>query len=425
MSRVAIIGTGIAGLGCAHFLHRNFDLELFDGNSHIGGHSNTVTVTEEDREVCIDTGFMVYNEVTYPNLTRLFKILNAPVKKTSMSFSVQHRPSNLEYSGSSVNHLFAQRSNLLRLRFWKMIKKINRFNDEAVQAINDPRTSTQSLQEYVEERGYGSDFLELYLTPMSSAVWSTPPEKILNFPAATLLRFFHNHGFLGLHTQHQWWTVHGGARNYVRLMVEPFRDNIHLRQAVSRVEELRDGIAVTLANGEKRLFDKVILACHADQALSLLAQPDETQRKLLSPFQYESNIATLHTDPNVMPKKKLAWASWNYRIDEIREGETPRASTIYWMNCLQNVSKRENYFLSINGTQNIREERVLKEIRYQHPLFDLNAITAQKELPKLNQRSTDQKVFFCGSYFGHGFHEDAFTAAISVSELILKEPIWT
>ena len=200
---MAIVGTGIAGLACARLLHARHEITLLDANDHVGGHSHTLSVDEAGREIPIDTGFMVFNQVTYPELTRLFKAIDAPVKQTSMSFSVQHRPTGLEYSGSSMNHLFAQRRNLLRPRFWNLLKQINRFNREAIPALQDPRTRSLALSEYVEERQYGSDFLNLYLVPMSSAVWSTPPSKMLGFPASSLLGFFHNHGFLGLHTQHQ------------------------------------------------------------------------------------------------------------------------------------------------------------------------------------------------------------------------------
>jgi predicted NAD/FAD-binding protein len=423
VTRIAIIGSGIAGLSCAYFLHPRFDITLFDSNAHVGGHSNTVTVWEHGREVAIDTGFMVYNEVTYPNLTRLFKELNAPVKKTSMSFSVQHASTGLEYCGTSMNHLFAQRRNLLRPRFWRMLRQIDRFNREAVEALADPATFSQSLGDYVEQRGYGKDFFDLFLVPMSSAVWSTPPEKMLRFPASTLLRFFHNHGFLGLHAQHQWWTVDGGARSYVSLMTESFRERIQLGRGVVEVAERLDGVVVATCDGEIQMFDKVILACHGDQALRLLADPDETQRRLLGSFKYEPNVATLHTDASVMPATRRAWASWNYRIDGTADGQQ-LASTIYWMNSLQGVSDQENYFVSVNGQADIREDRILKQIDYEHPLFDLAAIKAQKELPELNRRSPGQRIYFCGSYFKYGFHEDAFSSGLEVSRILLGERIW-
>lgn len=423
MTRIAIVGSGIAGLSCAYFLHPRFDVTVFDPNAHAGGHSNTVAVWEKGREIAIDTGFMVYNEVTYPNLTRLFRELKAPVKKTSMSFSVQHAPTGLEYCGTSLNHLFAQRRNLLRPRFWRMLKQVNRFNKEATEALENPETSSQSLGDYVRSRGYGADFFDLYLAPMSSAVWSTPSEKMAQFPASTLLRFFHNHGFLGLHTQHQWWTVDGGSRNYVRLMTEPFKARIQLGRGVVKVADGPGGVRVTTGDGETQSFDKVILACHGDEALRLLTDPDELQRKLLSPFTYEKNVATLHTDASVMPRTRRAWASWNYRIDGDGEG-SQRASTVYWMNSLQGVSDGEDYFVSINGQGGIGAERILKQVDYEHPLFDLAAIEAQRELPGLNRRSPDQRIYFCGSYFKYGFHEDAFSSGLEVSRVLLGEGIW-
>ncbi len=423
MKRLAIIGTGVAGLGCAHFLHSHYEVTVFGADAHAGGHSNTVTVREGDREVAIDTGFMVYNQVTYPNLTRLFKELDAPVKKTSMSFSVQHAPTGLEYCGSSVNHLFAQRRNLVRPRFWRMLRQIDRFNNDAVKALEEPATRSQSLQEYVETRGYGKDLFNLYLVPMSSAVWSTPPEKMLRFPAHSLLRFFHNHGFLGLHTQHQWWTVDGGAKEYVRRLTRPFADRIQRNRAALKVIDGSTGATVVLEEGESQTFDKVIIATHGDQALELLESPDADQSRLLGSFKYEPNVATLHTDPSAMPRTRRAWASWNYRIDADDQGGS-QTSTIYWMNSLQGVSERENYFVSINGEQGIREDAILKQIHYRHPLFDQAAVEAQKQLPGLNKRSPDQRIYFCGSYFKYGFHEDAFTSGLDVSRAILGEEVW-
>ena len=414
---MAIVGTGIAGLACARLLHARHEITLLDANDHVGGHSHTLSVDEAGREIPIDTGFMVFNQVTYPELTRLFKAIDAPVKQTSMSFSVQHRPTGLEYSGSSMNHLFAQRRNLLRPRFWNLLKQINRFNREAIPALQDPRTRSLALSEYVEERQYGSDFLNLYLVPMSSAVWSTPPSKMLGFPASSLLGFFHNHGFLGLHTQHQWWTVDGGSRRYVERLVEPFRKHIQLGDGVLRITPREDGVSIQTQAGRQLEFDKVILACHGDQALALLDQPSRLQQTLLGPFRYQPNLATLHTDARVMPRTRLAWSSWNYRIERGSSGEeTP--STIYWMNRLQDVSRQQDYFVSINGAEQIREEHILRQVPYEHPLFDLEAVAAQERLPELNRQSPDQRVYFCGSYFKHGFHEDALVSAIHLNQVM-------
>ena len=418
MKRLAIIGTGIAGLGCAHFLHRRFDLTLYEKNDYAGGHTNTVTVAEADRPVPIDTGFMVFNEVTYPNLTRLFRELGVATKPTDMSFSVQHRPSGLEFCGSSLNHIFGQRKNLFRPRFWKMIWQINRFNTEAIEALASASFQPLTLGEYVRARRYGDDFLDYYLVPMSSAVWSTPPERMLEFPAVTLLRFFHNHGFLGLHTQHPWFTVVNGAQSYVEKITAPFREKIRLRRAATSVRRTSGRVNVTDAAGATESFDHVIFASHADETLPLLADADAPERELLGEFKYQPNSAWLHTDASVMPKTRRCWSAWNYRIDRNDAGKTV-PSTVYWMNRLQGVSDRQNYFVSINGEHSVNPDLVLKRIQYEHPLFSLGAIRAQQSLPRLNERRSN--VFFCGSYFRYGFHEDAFTSALELCRLLTGE----
>lgn len=423
-SRIAIVGTGIAGLGCAWFLRERFDLTLFEQADYAGGHTNTIEVAQRDERVAFDTGFMVFNRVTYPNLCRFFTELQVPVKPTSMSFSVQHLPAGLEFSGSSLNHLFAQRRNLLRPRFWELLAAINRFNADAVPALSNPRWANATLGDYVAERGYGEDFLDLYLVPMSSAVWSTPPDRMREFPAMTLLRFFHNHGFLGLHTQHPWWTVDGGAREYVRRLWPLLGDRVRLNSPVERVvRNANGGVTVTIRDGRSEVFDKVILASHADQSLRMLADADAEESRLLGEFEYQPNLATVHTDEAMMPKSRLAWSSWNYRVAP-GGGGGQRPQTIYWMNSLQGLGEGTNYFVSINGDESIAPDRVLRRISYEHPLFSLGAIRAQSLLPKLNGRSPGQAVYFAGSYFRYGFHEDAFTSALDCARAVSGEPIW-
>jgi predicted NAD/FAD-binding protein len=423
METLAIIGTGIAGLGCAHFLHKRFDLRLYEQNDYAGGHTNTITVDEAGRPVCFDTGFMVYNEVTYPNLTRLFCELDVVTKPTDMSFSVQHLPSTLEYNGTSLNHLFGQRRNLLNFGFWKLLLTINRFNEEAVPALEDPRYQEMTLAEYVSERRYGEDLLNRYLVPMSSAVWSTPPELMLQFPALTLLRFWHNHGFLGLHTQHPWRTVVNGARSYVPKITAPFRDKISLNRKVVRVARKERGAEINFSDGSTETADKVILACHGDQALRLLADPTALERRLLSAFHYQPNTATVHTDSSVMPKTRRCWASWNYRLASPPNG-TPQPTIHYWMNRLQGVSEHQNYFVSLNAEPEIDPSKILRRIQYEHPLFNCAAIAAQKELPQLNQIAPTQTTFYAGAWFKYGFHEDGFTSAINCVRAITGENPW-
>jgi predicted NAD/FAD-binding protein len=415
----AIIGTGIAGMGCGHFLHASSELTFYEQNDYVGGHTNTVTVDEDGKPVYVDTGFMVFNYQTYPNLCKLFAEINAPVKKTDMSFSVQHLPSGLEYSGSSVNHLFAQRKNIFNLRYIKMLMQIGRFNKESIKILDDPKYANYSIGQYVAEFGFGEDLLWKYLVPMSSAVWSTPMEQMLDFPAVTLIRFFKNHGFLGLDTQHQWYTLEKGSQSYREILIKPFKDKIHTSRKAVKITRENGKVTVHAADGTSQVFDRVIIATHGDQALNLLAQPTADEQHLLANFKYQYNKATLHTDESVMPKAKLAWSSWNYSIKMNNNKLEP--TTIYWMNQLQGVSDQKNYFVSINPHDNIDPKKIIREIDYEHPLFDVPAINAQAELHKLNQ---DGPVYFCGSYFKYGFHEDAFASAVNLCSQLLGRPVY-
>ena len=408
--KLAIIGTGIAGMGCAHLLKDRYELTLFEQNDYVGGHTNTITVDEDGSPVHMDTGFMVFNYETYSHLCRLFEEIKAPVKKTSMSFSVQHVPSGLEYCGSGLNGLFAQRKNIFSRRYIKMLKQISRFNKESVGILDKTEFADWSLGKYITEFGYGEDMLWKYLVPMSSAVWSTPMEKMLEFPVVTLVRFFQNHGFLGLNTQHQWFTLEGGSESYKKILIAPFKDRIHTGNGVKAVMREAYGVKLRTANGELGTFDKVIIAAHGDQALRMLEQPTSDEQRLLSCFHYEANLAVVHTDESVMPKTRSAWSSWNYRIEEKAGKLVP--TTIYWMNSLQGVSQKKNYFVSINPVEgSIDPKKLIRSINYTHPLFDVPAMNAQKELPKLNESGP---VYFCGSYFRYGFHEDAYMSAVNL-----------
>jgi predicted NAD/FAD-binding protein len=305
-----------------------------------------------------------------------------------------------------------------------MLSAINRFNDEAIGALDDPATTNETLGDYVRRRNYGDDFLNLYLVPMSSAVWSTPPEWMLAFPATTLLRFFHNHGFLGLNTQHQWWTVVGGAKTYVEKISAPWRDRLRLRQAATRVMRAPRGATVITSAGVAQNFDQIILACHPRQSLALVDNPTADETRLLSEFRYQPNIATLHTDASVMPRTRLAWSSWNYEINRAPDGGVS-AATHYWMNSLQDVSDRENYFVTINRPEFIAPEKVLRRIEYEHPLFSLGAIKAQAELPALNHAArASTQTFYVGAWQRYGFHEDGLLSAYNLSAMLLGHDPW-
>lgn len=422
--KIAIIGTGISGLACARFLHREHDITLFEKDSRIGGHSNTVMVDEGDREVPVDTGFMVYNEVTYPHLTRLFKELEVVTQPTSMSFSVQHRVENLEFNGGSINLLFGQRKNLLNLRYWRMLTQIARFNRETVEELKHPKYGEMSLRDYVKVRGYGEHFLKWYLSPMAAAVWSSPPERIEEFPARTLMRFWHNHGFLGLDTQHPWRTVTGGSRKYVERLIKPFESQICRDSGVKSIVRISNGIRIVLENGSIHDFDRVILASHGDQSLKMLADPTPLENELLGPFHYQENEAVLHSDPGFMPQTRRCWAAWNYRIDPSRSGEN-RNSTHYWMNELQKVSDRHSYFVSINPPANPASSSIKKRLSYEHPLFDLAAVAAQDRLPELHVAGHETRRYYVGAWQRYGFHEDGLWSAVRLCEEMLGRDPWS
>lgn len=418
--KIAVIGTGIAGMGASYFLNSEYDLEIFEKNDYVGGHTNTVTVKENGQDINIDTGFIVYNEVTYPNLIRLFEKLSVPVKNSQMSFSVQHLPAGLEFCGSGIDGLFAQRKNFLNPSYYRLLYNINRFNKESVSLLDKQEYQDITLEEYIKIFRFHPDLLEYYLIPMSSAVWSTPVDKMMKFPALALIRFFKNHGFLGLNTQHQWKTVVNGSRSYMNILTSSFRDRIRTGMGAVRVSEKKDLVSVQFADGQKKEFDRVILACHADEALALLEPPSGLQKELLSNFKYERNTAVLHTDETVMPKIRKAWSSWNYRVEQKGEGWSG-SNIVYWMNSLQGVSDKVNYFVSINDTGNIHPSKVIKKQEYYHPLFTVESMNAQKDLPKLNE---SDRINFCGSYFRYGFHEDAFTSGLNLAEKILGRKIW-
>jgi predicted NAD/FAD-binding protein len=414
--RIGIIGSGIAGMGAAWQLRNHADITLIEREARPGGHTNTVKVEENGREIPIDTGFIVFNHVTYPHLVRLFEELGVETKPSEMSFSVQHVPSGLEYNGMGLDKLFAQRGNILNPRFHALVFQILRFFRVARALLEKPDSLNCTVAEFVHRNTLGVDFLNLYLIPMSSAVWSTDPRQILDFPALSLIRFFQNHGFLGVTTHHPWFTVSGGSRTYRDKLLAHLRP-VQLPAKAVEVKESETSATVRIEDGTVFEFDRVIIAAHADEALAMLATPDEAQSRLLGAFGYQKNTATLHTDHSVMPRIRRAWASWNYRVEQDARGN-PEATTHYWMNALQGVSKTRDYFVSVNGADKIRPETILYQTDYEHPVYTLRAMEAQRELPALNTRSPRQRIFFCGSYFRHGFHEDAYSSAVDLAAVL-------
>lgn len=410
MPSLAIIGTGIAGMTCAHYLQDRFSIQLFEKENYVGGHTNTVEVPEGELQIPVDTGFIVFNRQNYPGLIRLFSELEVEPMPTRMSFGVQDLDCGLEYAGQDLNSLFTQRRNLVSPAFWGMLRDILRFRQDGERLLAQVPAPGLSLRDFARERGYSRAFLTHYLVPMSSAIWSTAPDTMLQFPAVALVRFFKNHGLLGVRSHHQWYTVRGGSRVYRDRLIAPFRDRIAVNRSVQTVERTASGVVVTDHQGKRETFDYAIVATHADQALAMLAPPSASEQVLLSRFRYSFNHIQLHTDRSVMPKSRRAWAAWNYVVKTGADGARV-AATHYWMNALQGVSQVRDYFVSVNAAEFLDPGQVLYERWYEHPIFDLAAIRAQENLDGLNHSGP---VFFCGSYFGNGFHEDALVSALEV-----------
>lgn len=414
--KVAIIGTGMAGMSAAYFLKDHFDLTIFEKNDYIGGHTNTVYIKEGEEEKPIDSGFIVFNEVTYPLMLKLFKELDVPYYDSDMSFSVFETKSGLEYNGSSFwNGLFAQKRNLLSPTYWKMLLDIKRLCKVAPKIISDEKYETMTVRDFVKKEGYGQEFLDHFVVPMSSAVWSTPQDKMLDFPMKMLVRFFLNHGFLGLDTQHQWKTVEKGSQTYKLKIINRFKDKIQINNGVTSVEVKDSSVEVISRDGATHHFDHVIFSCHADESLQLIKNPSARQKELLTPFKYQENVAILHTDPSVMPKLKKNWSSWNFVY------RNKDAFTVYFMNRLQKISDKVNYFININGEEFVDKNKIIKRIVYHHPVFDAHTYKAQESLPELNKNSP--KLYFCGAYFRYGFHEDALFSSVSLCEEILGKKV--
>ena len=413
--RIAVIGSGISGLSAAYHLRNQADVTLFEAGSYFGGHTHTVDVTLPSPQGMVthgvDTGFLVFNERTYPGLIGLFAELQVQTSTSDMSFSVQNPRASgqraMEWSGSNLNTVFAQRSNLFSPTFLGMLRDVLRFNTlaNALADRGQDHALMQPLGEFLETHKFGSAFRHWYLLPMLGCIWSCPTDQMLQFPVATMVRFCHNHGLIQVVSRPQWFTVTGGAKHYVEKLLQHI-PHTHLQTPVERVERNDIGVHVFTASGSED-FDGVVLACHADQALSLLAQPSPQEQALLGAIRYHPNKAVLHTDTSVMPKKKLAWAAWNYERATDLVLESSRVCLHYWINRLQPLPFSEDVVVSLNPVRAIDPSKVLGEYDYAHPVFDLGAIKAQSQLPRLQGQ---QNTWYAGAWMGYGFHEDGFKA---------------
>jgi predicted NAD/FAD-binding protein len=403
--KIAIIGSGIAGNVIAHRLHRLHDITVYEAASHIGGHSHTHSVEQDGRSYQVDTGFIVFNDRTYPNFVALLDELGVASQQSSMSFSVRNENSGLEYNGTTLNTLFAQRRNLLRPSFLGMIRDILRFNREAPALLAEPGGELP-LGELLAHGRYGRAFVEHYIVPMGAAIWSTDADSMLNFPARFFVRFLHNHGMLSVNDRPLWRTIRGGSARYVEKLTAPFRDRIRLSTPVESIRRLPGSVIVKASGLEAARYDAVFFACHSDQALALLADPSDAEREVLGAIPYQRNEAVLHTDTRLLPKRRLAWAAWNYHV--LPQSRGPVALT-YNMNILQQLDAPTPFLVTLNRSDAIEPSRIIKRITYHHPLFTPASVAAQARQRELNGA---RATYYCGAWWRNGFHEDGVVSAL-------------
>ncbi len=393
--KIAVVGAGISGLVCAHHLSARADVHVFDALAHTGGHTNTVDVKTPSGDYPVDTGFIVFNDRTYPRFIKLMEKLGVAAQPSTMSFSVKSEISGLEYNGTTLNSLFAQRSNLFKPSFYRMVKDILRFNAEAPRLLETDSTDEQTLGDYLARGKYSREFIDHYIVPMGAAIWSAGARQMRDFPVAYFVRFFKNHGMLSVDNRPQWRVIKGGSKTYIPALIAPFKDRLRLNAPVKSVKRTDSGVLVDGAP-----FDHVVLAGHADQMLPLLSDATPKEREILGSFSYQENPTVLHTDTSVMPRRRLAWAAWNYLIPaEPQE----KVAVTYDMNILQSLEAPETFLVSLNMKHKIDPSKVIKTILYHHPVYTARAVAAQKRWEEI---SHVRNTHFCGAYWGFGFHED-------------------
>ncbi len=409
--KIAVVGTGIAGMGAAWLLSQRHEITVYESDGRVGGHSHTVDVVDrQGRAIPVDTGFIVYNELNYPNLTALFAHLGAPTKKAEMDFAVSLDNGALEYGSARPTAIFAQKRNVFSPRFWSMLLDLTRFYREAPTDKSLQAEARLSIGEYVKSGGYCAAFLEDHLFPQAAAIWSASVASIREYPAAALVRFFENHGLLKIIGRPQWRTVTGGSRAYVERLTAPYADRIRLDCGVRAIRRLPDGVLITDTKGNTERYDQVLIASHGDQALAMLEDPSREEGQLLGAFRYTRNVAVLHTDLALMPQRRAAWSSWNY-IGE--RGDPAGRCVTYWMNRLQSFESADPVLLTLNPYVPPDPAKVLKVERYDHPMFDAHAMAAQRRLWSLQGV---RRTWFCGAYFGSGFHEDGLQSGLAAAE---------
>ncbi len=417
MAKIAIIGTGISGLGAAYLLNRHHDITVYEKAGRIGGHSRTVTVDYDGTPIPVDTGFIVFNEENYPELTAMFRHLDVPVHPSDMTFAASIRGGWLEWGARDMNAVFAQRRNLLRPKFGTLIRDVFRFNAQAEEVVE--RHPELTLDGLIERLGLGDWFRRYYLLPMSSAIWSCPPCEMMRFPARTLIRFMANHHLLSASGQPRWYTVTGGAQEYVKRLTQSFAHRIRVGCGAAQVTRSNGCVTVLDASGRNETFDQVVFASHADETLRLLSDATSQERDALGAFRYQKNVAVLHRDPGVMPRSRRCWASWNYTSDG--DLDDPALSVSYWMNLLQGIPHQTPLFVTLNPKTAIAPELVFNVHDFDHPVFDHAAIAAQ---PRIQAMQGVRNTWFCGAHLRHGFHEDGLASALQVARLLGVQAPW-
>ena len=406
--KIAIIGSGISGLTASYLLNRKHDITLFEKNDYIGGHTHTHEIENDNKTWNVDSGFIVYNERTYPNFIKLLNMLDVERQLTRMGFSVKSPNKNLEYAGHSLNALFAQRSNLFRPSFIRILGGMKRFNKEArrdLPSLNKEMT----LGEYLFKNNFSEEFIDNYIIPIGAAIWSTKPSNMLNIPAIFFIRFFENHGFLQILDRPKWWVIKGGSKQYVKKIISGFEKDIRLSTSVHTIVRKEKSVLIKFgSDNQEEQFDAVVLATHSDQALKLLEHPTEKEKEILSLLPYQRNDAVLHYDPSILPKRTLAWSSWNYFLD----GNTndPVALT-YNMNILQSLKSSKTFCVTLNKLEMINKNKIIKNLSYEHPLFTTDGVNAQKRKREI---SGQNNTYYCGAYWHNGFHEDGVVSALDV-----------